>query len=417
MVIKAISPSTQALWHVRDGVKKCELGIRRRGDGRLQAEKAQEAYRPVAAGPESVRLDSMSSQRIVTFLTTWIWLGAAGCGSAAQSTPSSSQAPQPAAATPGASDTVAVIDGVPVTRAALDEAVAPQIAKLDEQAYDIRRQQLETIIADRLIAAEAKRRGMTAEALIAQEVTGKVAPVTSEDVDKFIAANRSRMRADPSAVLPQIRAYIENQRRTERHDAFLTELKGKSKVDVLLKAPVRYRASIDLNDVPTRGPASAPVTIVEFSDFHCPYCRSVQPTLNQLLAKYPTQVRLAYKHFPLDDRHPQARKVAEASWCAQRQNKFWEFHDTVYANPPEGNDATISGLATKAGLDLKTFAECMASGKPAAVVQAQIDEGGHYGVDGTPGFFVNGRLLSGAVPLSTFTQIVEEELSSGNASR
>jgi len=159
------------------------------------------------------------------------------------------------------------------------------------------------------------------------------------------------------------------------------------------------------------------VTIVEFSDFHCPYCRSVQATLTQLLAKYPTQVRLVYKHFPLDDRHPQARRVAEASWCAQRQNKFWEFHDAVYASTPDGSESMISGLATKAGLDMKAFGECLSSGKASSMVQTQIDEGGHYGVDGTPGFFVNGRFLSGAVPLATFTQVVDEELETAKTVR
>jgi protein-disulfide isomerase len=352
----------------------------------------------------------------------WIWLAAAACGSAAQSSAQAAPAGQapatPAAAQPAASnETVAVVDGVPVTRAALEEAVAPQMAKLDEQAYDLRRQQLDTIIADRLLAAEAKRRGVTVDALVTTEVTQKVAPVTAADVDHFIAENRNRMRSDPATILPQIRAYLENQRTTERHDAFLAELKAKAKIDVLLKAPVRYRASIDLTDVPVRGPEKAAVTVVEFSDFHCPYCRSVQPTLRQLLAKYPNDVRLVYKHYPLDDRHPQARKVAEASWCAQRQNRFWEFHDAVYAAPADGSESSISGLAVKAGLDLQAFSQCLASGKASAIVQAQLEEGGHYGVDGTPGFFVNGRLLSGAVPLSTFTQMVDEELASAKAAR
>jgi protein-disulfide isomerase len=353
----------------------------------------------------------------------WIWFASVGCGSAAQSSPPTPlQGPSTATsatgqAPAGGTDTVAIIDGEPVTRAALDEAVAPQIAKLDEQAYDLRRQQLESIISDRLVAAEAKRRGITPDALIAQEVTAKVPAVTTEDVDKFVAANRSRIRQDPSTILPQIKAYLQNQRTTERHDAFLAELKAKAKVEVLLKAPLRYRASIDLTDVPVRGPANAPVTIVEFSDFHCPYCRSVQATLTQVLAKYPTQVRLIYKHFPLDDRHPQARRVAEASWCAQRQNKFWEFHDAVYANQPDGSESTISGLATKTGLDMKAFGECLSSGKATSIVQTQIDEGGHYGVDGTPGFFVNGRFLSGAVPLATFTQIVDEELETAKTVR
>jgi len=312
---------------------------------------------------------------------------------------------------------VAVIDGEPLSRATLDEAVAPQIAKLDEQAYEIRKQQLDDLINDRLFAAEAKRRGVTVDALIATEVTAKAGDVADADVQAFIATNRRRLPADPTALVPQIKDYLTNERIKARREAFANDLRTKAHVQVLLKMPPFYRAPIDLAGAPSKGPDGAPVTIVEFSDFHCPYCRGVQSTLDQLLAKYPTQVRLVYKHFPLDDRHPQARRVAEASWCAQRQNKFWEFHDAVYASTPDGSESMISGLATKAGLDMKAFGECLSSGKASSMVQTQIDEGGHYGVDGTPGFFVNGRFLSGAVPLATFTQVVDEELETAKTVR
>jgi predicted DsbA family dithiol-disulfide isomerase len=344
------------------------------------------------------------STRSPGLLAAWLWVGLAGCSSAAQS-------PAPGASPAGApADAVAVIDGVPVTRAALDERVAPQIAKLDEQAYELRKRELDDLIATRLLDAEAKRRGVTTDALVAAEITAKVAPVTQADLDQFVAANRSRIGADPTGVMPQIRAYLEAQRTSTRREAFLDELRANSKVEVLLRAPAFYRAKIDLTGAPSRGPADAPVTVVEFSDFHCPFCRRVQATLRELMAKYPTQVRLVYKHFPLDSLHPQARRAAEASWCAQQQDRFWQFHDLVYANPPDASDAVLVDLATKGGLDVKAFEACLASGKADKAVEEQAEEGSHYGVDGTPGFFVNGRLVSGAIPLSTFSRIVDEEL-------
>jgi protein-disulfide isomerase len=224
-----------------------------------------------------------------------------------------------------------------------------------------------------------------------------------------VSDNRERL-PNPSAVMPQIRAYLLNERSTARREAYLSELRTQAKVQVLLKAPARYRAVIDLAGAPSRGPERATVTIVEFSDFHCPYCRSVQPTLQQLLAKYPTEVRLVYKHYPIDNLHPQARRAAEAAWCAGQQQKFWQFHDVVYANPPDGSDRKLTEMATTAGLDLKAFGACLASGKGQAVVQAHIDEGTHYGVQGTPGFFVNGRFVSGAIPFAAFAEIIDEEL-------
>jgi len=345
-------------------------------------------------------MPSRSVSAAIVAVTIAAWSVAAACGNAAQSS-------APAQAAQG--DTVAVVDGVPVTRQELEAAVAGQIAKLDEQAYSIRRDQWEELITSRILAAEARRRGTSVEALIDEEITKKVAAVTEADLDGFMAANRARLPADPAAIRGQIRSYLQEQRTTERRSAFVDALRRKSNVEVLLKPPTVFRASIEIDGAPIRGPKVAPVTIVEYSDFHCPFCRRVQPTLLQLLAKYPTQVRLIYKHLPLDNLHPQARKFAEASWCAGEQNRFWQFHDVVYG---QANPAAISlnVLAGESGLDVAQFESCVASGKAVPIVQAQADEGARHGVNGTPGFFINGRPLSGAVPYETFVRLIDEEL-------
>ncbi len=121
-------------------------------------------------------------------------------------------------------------------------------------------------------------------------------------------------------------------------------------------------------------------------------------------------MKLVFKHMPLDQLHPQARRAAEASWCAQQQGKFWEYHKLLYDGGPDGSDPTLTALAGRAGLDAATYQQCLASGKAAAAVQQQVDEGAKFGVSGTPGFFVNGRFLNGAVPLEAFVQVIEEEL-------
>jgi protein-disulfide isomerase len=347
------------------------------------------------------------------------WLSSFGCGSTSQSTAQTPPAAQPHAAASQAApssgssgEPVATIDGEPLSKAALDQEVAPQLARLDEEAYEIRKQQLDEMINDRLFAAEAKRRGVTVDALIQAEVTDKVTPVSDSDIQDFIAKNRRRLRLpdDPTPVIPQIKDYLATEKTKARREAFASDLREKAHVQVLLKMPALYRAPIDLKGAPSKGPDNAPVTIVEFSDFHCPFCRGVQPTLQQVLQKYPNDVRLVYKHFPIDSLHPQARRVAEASWCAQQQNRFWQFHDAVYANPPDASAAAIKSFATTAGLDMNAFDTCVASGRAEPIVQAHIDEGTHYGVSGTPGFFVNGRLLSGAVPFKSFSEIIDEEL-------
>jgi protein-disulfide isomerase len=343
-------------------------------------------------------MTSRTLSAAIVMMAMAAWGASAGCGSAAQSSAPAAQG-----------EAVAIVDGVPLSRQELESAVAAQIAKLDEQAYGIRRDQLEELINGRLLSAEAKRRGTSVETLVTDEITKKVAAVTEPEIDAFIAANRERLPADPAAIRGQIRSYLQEQRTTERRSAFMEELRTKSKVEVLLKAPPVFRASIAVDGAPIRGPKVAPVTIVEYSDFHCPYCRRVQPTLLQLLAKYPTQVRLIYKHLPLDSLHPQARLFAEASWCAAEQNRFWQFHDAVYA----ATNAAMTPLTTfagKSGLDVAQFESCVASGKAAPIVQAQADEGARFGVNGTPGFFINGRPISGAVPYDTFVRLIDEEL-------
>jgi len=334
-----------------------------------------------------------------------------GCGNAhsQQAPPASANASQ-ASVSP---DVVATVDGQTITAADLEETTAASVAKLEEQVYQIKRDRLDELIADRLLTAEAKRRGITVDALVSQEVTSKVARVTDDDVAKFVAANRQRIQGDPAALAPRIKAYLGDQQVTARREAFIGTLRAKAAVDVRLKAPPAKRFAVKTEGFPTRGNGSAPVTIVEFSDFHCPFCRAAQPTLSALLSKYPDKVRIVYRHFPLDSLHPEARQASEAAWCAEQQNKFWQYHDRLYATGPDGSTPTLERIATEAGLDAARFNSCLSGTDAKAAVQRDVDEGVRFGVDGTPGFFVNGRMLSGNQPMQTFVTMIDDELKAG----
>ena len=324
----------------------------------------------------------------------------------AQSPPA---APAPAGAppTPGV---VAQVDGEPITAAQLDKALGPSLDKLEQQIYEMRRQQLDELIAQKLVTKEAARRGVTVEALMAAEVTAKIAPVADADVDKFFEANRARLPQQPD-IKEQIRRYLQNQREGERRNAYVSELREGAKVAISLAPPPVTRVTVDVAGAPSRGPEKAPVTIVEFSDFHCPFCRRVQPTLEQVLAKYPDKIRLVYKDLPLDSLHPQARAAAEAAQCAHEQGKFWPYHDRLYERGSDASVATLTAVATDAGLDVAAFSQCLASGRQKAAVQRSADEAEGFGATGTPTFFINGRMMSGALPLETFTRVIDEELS------
>ncbi len=159
-----------------------------------------------------------------------------------------------------------------------------------------------------------------------------------------------------------------------------------------------------------RGNKNAKVKLVEYSDFQCPFCERHYPTLKKILADYGDQVSLEYKHFPLNSIHPYAQKAAEASECASEQGKFWEFHDKAFENQQNLNFDALKQWAADLKLNTTRFNNCLDSGKYAAKVQAQEDEGVKLGVDGTPGTLINGQLVSGALPYDAFKQIIDQQL-------
>ena len=329
----------------------------------------------------------------------------------AQSPSTAAQTTAPATAgAPATSAVVAQVDGEAITAEQLDKALGPSLDKLEQQIYEMRRQQLDELIAQKLVTKEAARRGMSVDALMDAEVTAKITPVADAEVDKFYEANRARLPQQPD-IKQQIRRYLENQRGGERRDAYVDELRARAKVAVALTPPPVTRVTVNIEGAPSKGPENAPVTIVEFSDFHCPFCRRVQPTLEQLLAKYPGKIRLVYKDLPLDSLHPQARVAAEAAQCAHEQGKFWAYHDRLYERGTDTAAATLTAVATEAGLDVAAFGQCLESGRQKATVQRSLDEGESFGATGTPTFFINGRMMSGALPLETFTRVIDEELS------
>ncbi len=156
-----------------------------------------------------------------------------------------------------------------------------------------------------------------------------------------------------------------------------------------------------------RGNKNAKITIVEFSDYQCPFCSRFHATMKQVMAKYPTQVRWVFKHFPLDSIHPYARKAAIAAECAGEQNKFWEYTDEIYANQASLNEEYLTTAAKNTGLNVSKFASCVKDGKYDSRVNADLQQGQNYGVRGTPGSFLNGTTIPGAVPLEQIEAMIK----------
>jgi len=313
--------------------------------------------------------------------------------------------------TPAKSEAVAEVNGVTIKAAEIDKAIGMQIAKLEEQIYQLRQQKLEALIREKLLADEALKRGISVQALLDAEVTSKVPPVADQDIEAFYQANKAQIKGEEAAVRQQIRSFLQNQKVSAQRETFVKSLRSQAKVAVYLKVPPVYRAEVSVAGAPFKGPEAAPVTIVEVTDFHCPYCKRVQPTLNEVLLKYPDKVKLVFRDFPIDQLHPNARKAAEAARCANEQGKFWPYHDKLMAGGTDASPEKLKEYAKELELDAGAFEQCLASGKYRAAVQKDVDEGTRLGVNGTPAFFINGRMLSGAQPTDAFAKVIDEELS------
>ena len=260
---------------------------------------------------------------------------------------------------------------------------------------------------------EAAARGVTPEALNQAEVVAKVS-VSEADVKSVYTANRARLgNASEADGMEQVRSALQQQRQTERRNAFARELRAKYEVKVLLEP---YRVLIELAGAPLRGNPKAAVTIVEFSDFECPFCVRARPTVKRVRETYGDKVNWAFRHYPLDF-HPQAQKAGEAAACAAEQGRFWEMHDLLWDKPTELQVPELKQHAGALGLDAQAFAACLDGGRHAELVERDFRAGQEYGVTGTPAFFVNGRLISGAQPFEAFQQVIDDELARAASTR
>ena len=309
---------------------------------------------------------------------------------------------------------LAEVDGHAITAEDLERALGARLGQLEQQVYDLKRRQLDALITERLLAQEAAKRGTSLAAMLDAEVTAKVGLVTEQEVEAFYQANRPRLRGEETIVREQIRTHLQQQKLAAQRARLVEALRSQAKILDRLQAPPIVRVEVPIDGAPLRGASDAPVTLVEFSDFHCPFCKQAQTTLAQLLARYPGKVKLVYRDFPIDGLHPEARRAAEAARCAQDQGKFWEYHDLLFAGPARAAPEDLERYGGQVGLDLVAFGRCLSGGVHRAAVQRDVDEGTRLGVGGTPGFFVNGRPLTGAQPLEVFVRVIEEELAARN---
>ena len=288
---------------------------------------------------------------------------------------------------------VATIGGQPITAGPLIERLKPIIYKMRREAYEATKQRVDRLVDDMLLLEEARRRQIGPEEIVRAEISDKVRPPTEAEVAQFYNENKSRISGDLNSVRNQIATYLQNESRQRFEKDLSAKLRKGADIRWLITEPPQVVQNISVDDDPARGEATAPVTIVEFTDFQCPACAAMHPVLEDVLKSYGNKVRFVVRDFPLNQ-HEWARKAAEAANAANAQGKFFEYIAVLFKNQKALDVPNLKKYATQVGLDRARFDAALDRGVYAAEVQKDVEDGEMYGVGSTPTIFVNGVQLT-----------------------
>ena len=305
----------------------------------------------------------------------------------------------------------ASINGEKIPMNLLNKGNELDIFEAEKTLYNLRMNNLRSLLISKLIKLDPKSKGLDEDAYISQYVA-KPIPVNDQMVDTFIRQRQYPANKINTNLKEQVRRFLTSQQISQQVDWWFQAQQAKHQIEIKLSAPVEPRFEVDISKAAYRGNKNAPVTIVEFSDFQCPYCTRVNTTLSQLTDEYGDKVQVVFKHFPLSSIHPEAIKAAEASECAQEQgmNEFWLLHDKMFSQQRSLSVGLIKDMAKELGLESEKFNQCLMSEKYAQRVADDTKEALSLGVKSTPAFFINGRFLNGAQPFEIFKNIIDEEL-------
>lgn len=299
-----------------------------------------------------------------------------------------------------------------ITEEELKAAVGPKVRELEQELYQVKRQRLDQLIIERLLQQEAALHNMNLEQFVNTEIISKVQPVTDADIDGYMKENKSRLgdwKGTQEELKERIRTFLQRQKNSESVIQYAKSLEPKYGVEIYLKEPESITAKVNTEGSPSTGPADAPVTVFEFSDYQCPACRAGHQTVRQIRELYKGKIRWIFKNFPLK-MHQYAEKAAEAALCASDQNKFWDYQDALYSSTVDLTPENLEQFAVKLGLQPAPFKACLDSGKYKAKVEQDIQDAKNAGVDRTPTFIINGKLHAGAPPLDQFRALIDEEI-------
>ena len=304
----------------------------------------------------------------------------------------------------------AQIGDIKITEAEVSKGIESDIFESQMKTFDIKFNKLNQLIIEKLIAEDPKSKGLTQDQYFEKFISNTI-KIGEKEIKDFIKERKIPDAQINDEVKKKIVQFLSMQQKEKAVQIWMASKTKSSGIDIFLDKPQRPTFDVKVGNAPTFGSQSAKVTIIEYSDFQCPYCAEGAKVLKALKEKYGKKIQVAFKQYPLPF-HTQAKKAAVASMCIHEQGSdlFWKMHDEMFLNQDKLNITDLKALAKKLGAKSEIFDKCLDDNKYLAHVEKNIQEGKDIGVKSTPTFFVNGQLIAGALPIEVFSEIVDSEL-------
>lgn len=295
-----------------------------------------------------------------------------------------------------------------ISEAELMDGIETELYEAESKVFEVKYNRLRSLVMEKIMEKDPRKKGLTNDEYLEKYIASKVV-VSEQDVDAFVKKQNIPKEHINPMVREKIKNYLGMEKKKEAMDKWLAEQTAKNPVEVYLVKPRRPSFDVQVGNAPVTGGKDAKVTVIEFSDFQCPFCARGAEVIGELKKKYGDKIKVAFKNFPLPF-HNQAEGAAIAGLCANEQGLFWKMHDEMFGHQDKLDLDSLKKTAAKLGAKADQFAQCLDGKKTLDQVKADMEEGKKFKVKSTPTFFVNGQVINGAQPLEVFTDLIDEAL-------
>lgn len=304
----------------------------------------------------------------------------------------------------------AKVGSMEVTNAELADGIESDLFEAETKVFEIKFARLKSLLLQKYMDKDPRKKGISNDEFLEKYIAKEVV-ISDKEIDAFIKDQNIPAEHINPQVREKIKNYLEMERKKEAVDKWIAEQTKKDPVEVYIPKPRRPTFAVEVGNAPTTGAKDAKVTIIEFSDFQCPFCAKGADILKEIKKKYGNKVQVAFKNFPLPF-HNHAEQAAVAGLCANEQGSdyFWKMHDEMFASQDSLDAEGLKKTAKKIGLKSEAFEKCLSENKYLSQVKADMEQGKNVKVKSTPTFFINGQLINGAQPMDVFAEIIDEEL-------